>query len=83
MGHMGIVKLLLDNGANPNCANERGETALHLAARGDQTEAMEMLLDNGALVDAKAKVSIVFHCIVLYSKIYIAPLTVIPNQSIT
>ena len=32
-GHEKVVALLLDNGADINCRNKQGETALHLAIR--------------------------------------------------
>lgn len=36
---------------------QRGETALHMAARAGQMEVVRCLLRNGALVDAMARVS--------------------------
>jgi ankyrin len=56
MGHTLIVTFLLENGAKTETATMRGETALHLAARANQTEIMRILLRQGANVDAKAKV---------------------------
>lgn len=44
---------------------QRGETALHMAARAGQVEVVRCLLRNGALVDARARVSAahpVFFC---------------------
>ena len=35
---------------------QRGESALHMAARAGQTEVVRCLLRNGALVDAMARV---------------------------
>lgn len=35
---------------------QRGETALHMAARAGQVEVVRCLLRNGALVDARARV---------------------------
>lgn len=37
---------------------QRGETALHMAARAGQVEVVRCLLRNGALVDARARVCI-------------------------
>ena len=62
-----IVKLLLDRGANPNCATKpdvetdnfmrdcrtKGETPLHRAAAFGTEVAVQLLLDAGAVVDAK------------------------------
>ena len=56
MGHMNIVVLLIQHGANTDCQTVRGETALHLAARANQTDIIRILLRNGANVDAKARV---------------------------
>lgn len=56
LGHANVITLLLDKGANIEKPTLRGETALHLAARANQTDIMRLLLNNGANVDAKAKV---------------------------
>lgn len=39
------------------CALQRGETALHMAARAGQSNVVRYLVQNGARVDAKAKVN--------------------------
>jgi len=57
MGHMNIVIFLIQHGASPDVTTVRGETALHLAARANQTDIIRILLRNGAFVDAKARVS--------------------------
>lgn len=57
MGHLSIIVLLLQHGANPNAPTVRSETALHLAARSGQMEVARLLLRNGAQVDARARVS--------------------------
>ena len=56
MGHNQVIVFLIQQGANPNAQTVRGETPLHLATRGNQVEAMGILLRNGAQVDAKANV---------------------------
>jgi ankyrin repeat protein len=43
-----IVRMLLDNGADPNAQQERGHTALHAAAQHGDRELAELLLDRGA-----------------------------------
>ncbi len=62
-----VLKVLLANGANPNCATRpnvetgcfmrdcrtKGETPLHRAAAFGTEEAIQLLLDAGAIVDAK------------------------------
>jgi ankyrin repeat protein len=52
--HLEIAKLLLDAGADVN-AHKRGQTALHWAARGGQTEMVDLLLARGASPSPKAK----------------------------
>lgn len=39
------------------CCVQRGETALHMASRAGQVEVVRCLLRNGALVDARARVT--------------------------
>jgi len=46
--HPGIVKLLLEHGADPNAAQDGGFTPLHSAAQNDDRESAEALLDAGA-----------------------------------
>ena len=50
-GHEEVVSLLLDGGADPNKANPRGRTALHLAARRGHTSIAKTLIDRGAYVN--------------------------------
>jgi len=59
MGHVDIVSFLLQRGCDPNATTIRGETSLHLAARGNQTDVIKLLLRSGAQVNARAKVSVV------------------------
>jgi len=56
MGHMNILLYLIQHGAGIDTTTVRGETALHLAARANQTDVMRVLLRNGAQVDARARV---------------------------
>lgn len=53
----GAVRSVTDT-APPLCP-QRGETALHMAARAGQAEVVRCLLRNGALVDARARVGAV------------------------
>jgi ankyrin repeat protein len=43
--HVNIVKMLLENGADPNLQSSRGETALHFAARQSREDAVRLLLN--------------------------------------
>jgi ankyrin repeat protein len=54
-GHAGIVKLLLQHGADPDALQERDFTALHAAAQNGDVESIQALLFHGA--DAHAKTS--------------------------
>jgi uncharacterized protein len=65
--HTLVVKVLLAHGANPNCATKpgvetggfmrdvrtKGETPLHRAAAFGEEEAIQGLIDAGAVIDAK------------------------------
>ncbi|KAK7895326.1 hypothetical protein WMY93_020651 [Mugilogobius chulae] len=55
MGHLNIVKNLLQRGASPNASNVKVETPLHMASRAGHCEVAQFLLQNAAQVDAKAK----------------------------
>ena len=68
MGHINIVNHFIQHGASIDSTTVRGETALHLAARANQTDVMRVLLLNGAQVDAKARVGISFSPEVVYDR---------------
>jgi len=67
LAHNLVMKVLLTNGANPNCATKhnmetggfmrdvrtKGETPLHRAAAFGDEESIQMLLDAGAIIDTK------------------------------
>jgi ankyrin repeat protein len=46
--HPGIVKLLLEHGADPNAAQDGGFTPLHSAAQNDDVDSVESLIEAGA-----------------------------------
>jgi ankyrin repeat protein len=47
-GHLELVKLLLENGANPNAVNESNDTPLHKAVENGYLDLVKLLLENGA-----------------------------------
>jgi ankyrin repeat protein len=51
----GAAQLLLDAGADPNEANNRGWTPLHQAGYGNKPEMARMLLEAGAAIDRSAR----------------------------
>ena len=55
-GHLGIVQLLLDNGAEVNDVDSTGMTALMLAAEQGDLEIVKILLLKGANIDNKTTV---------------------------
>ena len=50
-GHEEVVRLLLDNGADPNKANPRGRTALHVATQRGHASIVKTLIDGGGLIN--------------------------------
>ena len=52
-GHLEIVKLLIEKGADVNVKNEDGKTALTLASRYGHLEVVKYLVENGADVNSK------------------------------
>ena len=54
-GRLGLVKLLLDKGANPNSSDESGRTPLMIAAQNGWQDTTEQLIAKGADVNAKDK----------------------------
>jgi ankyrin repeat protein len=53
----GMVKLLLERSANVNARDSFDQTPLHLAAMSNKPEIAELLLANGAAIEARAKYS--------------------------
>lgn len=56
IGHTNMVKLLLENNANPNLATTAGHTPLHIAAREGHVETALALLEKGASQACMTKV---------------------------
>ncbi|MEE8526122.1 MAG: ankyrin repeat domain-containing protein [Thermoanaerobaculia bacterium] len=54
LGHTKIVELYLEAGMSPDASDEKGETALHSAARMDSAETIAALLAAKARVDSRA-----------------------------
>ena len=57
-GHMQLVKLLENSGANVNAPDEHGMTPLHKAAVQGHADTVAELLAHGAHIDAKLTVSL-------------------------
>jgi ankyrin repeat protein len=51
-GDTDMVRFLLTNGADVNCQNEYGNTALMFACANGQKDKVEILLENGANVNS-------------------------------
>jgi len=56
-GHTECVRFLLESGADATIANEKKQTALHLAASGGYSKSVEVLLDHGKQPDSKLKLN--------------------------
>ena len=48
-----LVKILLEHGGDPKLEDHEGSTALHFAAQAHLPEIVQLLIDKGALVDAR------------------------------
>ena len=51
-GHVDVVKVLIQNGADVNAVEEYKETALHTAALNGHVDVAKVLIQNGADVNA-------------------------------
>ena len=47
-----VLRMLLDNGANPNAARDDGEFPMHLAARIGREDTVQLLAEKGARINA-------------------------------
>ena len=53
MGHADVMRALIKQGSDVNKANSRGLTALHYAAVRNQPRSIEVLIENGADIEAR------------------------------
>lgn len=72
MGHKELVKLLLDQKANPNSTTTAGHTPLHIAAREGHVQTVRILLDMEAQQTKMTKVkdNLVFSYLASFSWSY-------------
>jgi len=54
-GKEGVIRLLLDHGAQIGASNKEGWTALHIAVWNGKESVVQLLLDRGAAIDASNK----------------------------
>ena len=52
-GYRDIVRMLLDNGADPTIPNNKGDTPLHAASLSGNKEILRILIDSGADINAQ------------------------------
>ena len=52
MGHGGVVRLLIDNGADVSAARNKGKTPLYWASRNRHEAVVRLLVDNDASLTA-------------------------------
>jgi ankyrin repeat protein len=56
LGHVDVVRFLLQNGAQIDGASKAGSTALHMAAREGRTQVVQLLCSSNAMVSSKTAV---------------------------
>jgi ankyrin repeat protein len=82
-GHLSLVKLLIENGASINIADESGNTALHYAAANGKKDIVKLLLENHAdpsVVNVKEQKAIDYSNIKGYNEITEALLKYSPKD---
>ena len=65
-GHLSMLKLLFEKGANVNIQDESGNTALHYAAANGKKDVVKFLLEQSAdpsIVNVKEQKAIAFNAI--------------------
>uniref|UniRef100_A0A8U8C8X5 Uncharacterized protein n=1 Tax=Geospiza parvula TaxID=87175 RepID=A0A8U8C8X5_GEOPR len=80
IGHTGMVKLLLENNANPNLATTAGHTPLHITAREGHMDTALALLEKGASQTCMTKKGFTpLHVAAKYGKVDVAELLLAHN----
>lgn len=52
LGYLDVVTILIEHGANPNCKDKNGNTALHLCVMGNHSRVAQFLIRNKAEINA-------------------------------
>lgn len=60
LGYLEVVSILIEHGANPNCKDKNGNTALHLCVMGNHSRVAQFLIRNKAEINAYNNVGWIF-----------------------
>jgi len=82
-GHIDVVRVLLDHGANVNMTDKKNKTPLNLAFSGGHLEIMRMLLEHGADVDVPDRAyGLISHVASQYGQVEVVHLLLRHNANV-